>query len=720
MHANLQQLTSEVANTLGGTDCHDLQSLARIHTLLNTLEDQAAAAADASHQPLASAGADLRRLVEKIILNEVEDSETSFRRLQDSFSALRAMVEGLGSMDTALEAPSLVTAPAAASAAATSFAPPPPPPAVAAVVHTLQTIEPEAVIGEMDAPLAMEFVTESMGHLEAAEAALLELENDPTSPEPVGAVFRSFHTIKGVAGFLGLKQIGKLAHAAENLLGLARDGVLTLQGGTIDLTLGALDLMRSLVNDLEAAMCENRAPATDPRIPEMILKLEQCASGTPVAGVAAFQATAAAAARQQDQIVEPSMASTAGRGGEPAAEGGSARESSGDSTVKVSTTRLDSLINMVGELVISQSMVQQDSGILTADNPRLSRNLSHLGKITRELQDLSMSMRMVPIQGVFQKMARLARDTARKAGKEIEFVMVGAETELDRNVVEAVSDPLVHMVRNAVDHGIEPPDVRAEVGKARQGRVELRAYHQAGSIVIQISDDGRGLNLARILEKARAAGIVGPEQELPDQEIAQLIFHAGLSTAEKVTDISGRGVGMDVVKKNIEALRGRVEIATTAGKGSVFTIRLPLTLAMIDGMLVRVGEQRYIIPITTIEQSARPRPEQVSTVQGRGEMCMVRGRLLPVIRLADVFSVPGASGSVTDAIAVTIQDNERRACVAVDELLGQQQVVIKSLGDSFGQIAGISGGAILGDGTVCLIIDPPGLIDLASGCVAAA
>jgi two-component system chemotaxis sensor kinase CheA len=383
--------------------------------------------------------------------------------------------------------------------------------------------------------------------------------------------------------------------------------------------------------------------------------------------------------------------------------------------VKVATDRLDALINTVGELVIAQSMVSQDVVKLASGSQRVMRNASHLSKITRELQDLSMSMRMVPIQGVFQKMARLARDVARKAGKEIDFRMTGGETELDRNVVEAISDPLVHMVRNSIDHGVEPPDVRAAAGKPRAGRVEIKAFHEAGNICIEIVDDGRGLNKKKLIEKATAAGILTPGQELSEQEIFKLIFHAGLSTAEKVTDISGRGVGMDVVRKNIEGLRGRIDIASVEGKGATFSIRLPLTLAVIDGLVVRIGTQRYIIPILSVEQSLRPTAAQISTLQNRGEMCMIRGTVLPLFRLYKLFNVTPKSTDPTQSIVVIVQDNDRRCCLVVDELVGQQQVVIKSLTDSLGSIRGISGGAILGDGSISLILDVPGLTELATG-----
>jgi len=272
----------------------------------------------------------------------------------------------------------------------------------------------------------------------------------------------------------------------------------------------------------------------------------------------------------------------------------------------------------------------------------------------------------------------------------------------------------VHMVRNAADHGLETPDQREQMDKPRAGRIELKAYHHSGNIVIEITDDGRGLNKTKLMKKAVAAGIFAEGEQPAEQEIFKLVFHAGLSTAEKVTDVSGRGVGMDVVKRNVEALRGRIDIASTEGKGATFAIRLPLTLAVIDGLVVKVGAARFIVPILSVEQSLRPKAEQLSSVQGRGEMCMVRDDLLPLYRLHRLLNVTPTNEDPTRALVVIVQDDQRRCCLMVDELLGQQQVVIKSLGDGVGDIRGISGGAILGDGNVSLILDVPSLMDVAS------
>ena len=386
-----------------------------------------------------------------------------------------------------------------------------------------------------------------------------------------------------------------------------------------------------------------------------------------------------------------------------------------ESTVKVTTSRLDGMINMVGELVIAQSMVSQNVAEHSTKDERLSKNLSHLTKITRDLQELSMSMRMVPVQGVFQKMARLVRDLGRKAKKQIEFEIVGAETEIDRNIVEAIADPLVHMVRNSADHGIELPSERTENGKPAAGTIKLSAFHQAGNIVIEITDDGRGLNKEKIREKAITNGLLKEGQEIPDNELFQLIFHAGFSTAEKITDISGRGVGMDVVKKNIEAIRGRIDIASQEGKGSTFTISLPLTLAVIDGQIVTVGDEQYVIPTISIEESLRPTDGQIHTVQGdSGEMMLIRGALLPLVRLHRLFSIEPQHTDPYESIIVVVEDGGQRCCLMVDKLLGQQQVVIKSLGEYFTDVNGVSGGAIMGDGNINLILDVPGVLNYAT------
>ena len=686
------ELSEQLAAAVVGADPADLQGLAQIHSRCQEISAHVqASGAGGPLAPIGEAARSAEQLVTRLILHEFDDAAAVLRSLEQTVTQLQQLVGGISSGQ---DGPEPTIAPVAAPAPQ-----PQAPPSPAAE----QVIAAETTINADDASLVQEFVSEARSHIESAEAAVLTVEERPDDMEAINAIFRSFHTIKGVAGFLNLKQIGSLAHSAESLLDQARKGQLKLSGSAVDLVLASIDLMKELINDLVEAVNAQRAPSPNANLSALLRRLADCAAKKLEVGEQAPPTLGSPTTGSPTPAVTEVVAT-----GEPGSRGGSA-----DATVKVATTRLDSLINMVGELVIAESMVRQDITATLAGNQRLARHASHLGKITRELQELSMSMRMVPIHGVFQKMARVVRDLARRAGKQIEFVTTGGETELDRNVVEAISDPLVHMVRNSVDHGIESPEARAKAGKNPSGRVELKAYHQGGSIVIQIADDGKGLDREKILRKATEAGLVKEGQTLSDQEVFALIFHAGLSTAEKVTEVSGRGVGMDVVRRNIESLRGRVEIASKQGRGSTFTIHLPLTLAVIDGLVARVGSERYILSMTSIEQSLRPRAEQLSSVQGRGELCLVRNQLMPLCRLYRLFGVKPVIEDPTQALVVIVQDNGRRCCLMVDELLGQQQVVIKSLGDGIGTVKGISGGAILGDGNVSLIVDVPGLIDLA-------
>jgi two-component system chemotaxis sensor kinase CheA len=377
--------------------------------------------------------------------------------------------------------------------------------------------------------------------------------------------------------------------------------------------------------------------------------------------------------------------------------------------VKIDTNKLDFLVDMVGELVIAQSMVRHDGHLNTISNPKLQRNLSQLARITGEVQKTTMQMRMVPIGQLFQRSVRLVRDLGRKANKKAELELSGEDTELDRIIVADLADPLMHMIRNSMDHGIETAAERLAVGKSPVAKIELKAYHQAGHIVIEVVDDGRGLNREKILAKARERGLVQEGSQLSDKEVFNLIFEPGFSTAEKITDISGRGVGMDVVRKQLQRMRGRVDIESKAGQGTTFYLKLPLTLAIIDGLVVGVGEERYIMPIYVIHEMFRPNADAVFTVEGRHEMVLVRGALLPVTRLYQHFGVTPRSTDLPQSVVVVAETGDKRVCVMVDELIGKQEVVIKSLGETFKQVTGVAGGAILGDGRVALILDMDGL-----------
>ena len=380
--------------------------------------------------------------------------------------------------------------------------------------------------------------------------------------------------------------------------------------------------------------------------------------------------------------------------------------------VKLETWKLDALVDLVGELVIAQSMVVQDPDVQNLDSRTLARSLRQLSRTTSELQRNAMSLRMVPVRGVFQKMTRLVRDIGAQTGKQVQLVLEGEDTELDRNIVEKLGDPLVHMIRNAVDHGIELPDERAAKGKGSLGTVRLAASHQRGGILIRIQDDGKGLNAEKILAKGIERGLVAEGAEMSESEIYNLIFMPGFSTAEKLTDLSGRGVGMDVVKRNIESLRGKVEIQSVLGQGSTFNILLPLTLAIIDGMLVGVGNERFIIPTISVRESFRPKPGMVSTIHERDAIVSVRGKQTPVLPLGKFLDIPTRAATPEEGIMIVVESGDASRAILVDELIGKQEVVIKSLGETFKDQNLLAGGAVLGDGSVGLILDVDTLVKL--------
>ncbi|HEX4348782.1 MAG TPA: chemotaxis protein CheA, partial [Verrucomicrobiae bacterium] len=345
--------------------------------------------------------------------------------------------------------------------------------------------------------------------------------------------------------------------------------------------------------------------------------------------------------------------------------------------------------------------------------PQAVRNITQLGRITKELQRVSMALRMVPIRGVFQKMSRVVRDIATKQRKKVNFTTIGEETELDRTVVEELNDPLLHMIRNSMDHGIESPEKREAAGKPATGNLTLRAFHQGGNIVVEIEDDGAGLNKEKIFKKAVERGLARADEALTDEEIFHFIFAAGFSTAEKITDLSGRGVGLDVVRRNIERLRGSVEISSQPGLGTKFKISLPLTLAIIDGFIVKVGDERYILPTLSVRESFRPQPGMVSRVQNRAEVVNVRGRIIPLLRLNELFGTSSTSREATEGIVVVVEAGADLRCLLVDGLLHKQEVVIKNLNDMMVHKNHLlAGAAILGDGLVGLILDVNALVHL--------
>ena len=383
-------------------------------------------------------------------------------------------------------------------------------------------------------------------------------------------------------------------------------------------------------------------------------------------------------------------------------------------SIRVDTAKIDKLINLVGELVITQSMLSDlGTRFEMSQIHVLLERMAQLERNTREIQERVMSIRMLPIGTAFSRFPRLVRDLSAKAGKKIQLVLSGEETELDKTVIESIADPLTHLVRNSADHGLEAPEMRLDDNKPEVGTIRLNAFHEGGNICITVEDDGRGLDREKILAKAAKHGLIAENEKLTDDQIWSMIFKPGFSTADKITDISGRGVGMDVVKRNIENLGGTISIKTEKGKGTRFTLKLPLTLAIIEGMAVRVGRETYIVPLLSILESLQPRPESVKTVIGKGELINVRDTYLPIVRLYEVFALQPEHTDPTKGILLILETEGERVVVMVDEILGQQQVVIKSMEQNFRKVEGIAGATILGDGTVGFILDVRGLLEIA-------
>jgi two-component system chemotaxis sensor kinase CheA len=551
---------------------------------------------------------------------------------------------------------------------------------------------------QQDRELVADFIAESREHLARIEARMLEIERDNTDLEPLHGAFRGFHTIKGLAGFLEFPAIQRIAHEVETVLDMARTGRLAVTPEVVDVVLSTADHLGRWLGNLDSALHAGLSPESGehPGLIERIRCVQENVGDNPVPVDVGLSTLARASE------VEPSPPSAAV---EPETPKTALKSTVARATVKVDTRKLDHLVEMVGEMVIAQSLIRHDPTLASLNLPRLSRSLAQLARITDDVQKTAMSMRMMPVGPLFQKMTRVVRDLSRKTGKEAELELFGEETELDRNIVEELADPLMHMLRNAMDHGVEAPEVRQARGKPPVGRLRLRASHHAGHILIEVGDDGGGLDRARILAKARERGIVGPAETPSDGDIDNLIFEPGFSTAREVTNVSGRGVGMDVVRRHVGRLRGRIDIESRPGAGTTFYLKLPLTLAIIEGLVVGVGTERYILPLFAVREMLRPSLQAVFSVQNHVEMALVRGRLLPVIPLDQVFGIRPRARNAAEGLLIVAESEGRPFCVVVDELIGKQEVVIKTLGPLFENVPGIAGGAILGDGRVGLILD---------------
>jgi two-component system, chemotaxis family, sensor kinase CheA len=795
----MKQQIETLSELIVSAEPADLRSIAQMHTIFEEIIESK----DNNFDPVAleasTAAADI---LQQIMMHQVADEAASLQVVADTVTTLQALVNGVQTPQEAeypsslgIESPSSeaedevdtgaeaeveaeVEAQAEAETETTTEANTNPQPEDTTTTTTDETSNEEAAPTESasesapeataeepvdmtgiqltgDQELVGEFVDEAMEHLEAADVSLLTIESNPHDEDAINSIFRAFHTIKGVAGFLDLGDIQSLAHEAEFLLDKARQKELELTNFVLDVTFDSIDALKQLtgfvrnavengtlierlpgqaklITRIKAALAGEADPSSDSTEPLPTAEPDQAIGSILVDAEMADADDVETVLDKQEEIrkttpkigqllVENKVASpknvahalrsqktAQGEDGATNAAAGKLKE-----TVRVDSERLDALVDTIGEIVIAEAMVTQAPEIVAVDSDRVVRLLSHLNKITRELQEMAASLRLVPVRSTFQRMARLVRDVAKKLNKKVNFVTKGEETELDKAIVDQIGDPLVHMVRNSVDHGVESTEDRIAAGKPENGTVELRAFHKGGEIYIEIEDDGAGLDKDRILKKAIKNGLVQESDTLTDNEIYNLVFEPGFSMAAAITDVSGRGVGMDVVKRNIQAMRGHVDIKSELGKGTVFSIRLPLTLAIIEGMVVRTGDCRYIMPLLSITRMLRPEEHAIPTVFGQAEMLQTSEGLIPLYRLHQIFDIDGAETDASKAAVVVVEYEGKRVGLLIDELLGQQQIVIKSLGTALKDAVGLAGGAIMPDGLVGLILDIDGLVRLA-------
>ncbi len=697
---------------------------------LNDLDDLIKEAQALNIAQLKRVAVGLGSLLEKIVLDDIADKEAGFNVFRKGITVMQDIGDSFkntggyeGDIESFLKSIVALTGDRIVED-------------VAGISQEQKEPQQSDLVEVEDESLLRDFIVEGLEYIDAIEVNILNLEQDSENKDYINAIFRPFHSIKGVAGFLNLEQIRDLAHDLETLLGRVRDGELPVTSPLIDIILDGADALKVMIvklkDDLEGRPGDPLKidlPALRMRI-KSVEKGTMDTGGTRKLGEILIEDGVVAEKTLKEGLEAAKHSIPPRKVGEALIADGKvtpkqvsqalrkqANQAADTATIRVNIRKLDDLIDMVGELVITQSMIRQNSIIQSNGDRKLLKDIAQLSGITSELQRTSTRLRMVPIRQSFQRMTRLVRDLSRDAGKLVGVVMEGEDTEIDRNMVDEVYNPLVHMIRNAVDHGIELPEERVKLGKPEKGTIRLRACHKSGNIVIEISDDGAGLDRDRILEKAVENGVVDGSYNLSDQDIYRLIFHPGLSTAGKVTDVSGRGVGMDVVKQAVEKLRGKVEIDSVYGEGTTLATIFPLTMAIIDGMIVRVGDEKFIIPITAIRQLLRPARESYNNVVGKGEMINVMGNLVPLIRLHELFGLTSEHEVPPwEAIAVVVEGENRSKCLLVDEIIGEEEVVIKSLGEGLKNVRGISGGAILGDGNVGLILDTEGVFEL-SECV---
>ncbi len=564
-----------------------------------------------------------------------------------------------------------------------------------------------------------QYLAETDELLDSLEQELLEIEKNPGNVELADNAFRSLHTLKGNAGFLDYTDIVTITHISENFLEFVRSGELEPSHSQISILLEIPDKIRNALQNLSS----NKKPVIE-NLNDFITLMTNSFNGheeeKPLESPQ--QKIDLDGLLPQKEKIEPQEAKTSPVRSkpeeipkkEPVKKAVVSKKSVSNEFIRVDVNKLNELMDLVGEIVIAESMVSQHPDIIEKDLPGFEKSAMHLQKNIRYLQEISTSMRMVPISGLFRKMIRLVRDLANKSGKRVELSIIGGETEVDRSVIEHISDPLVHIIRNSVDHGLESSDERKQAGKDPVGNVFLEAKRVGGEIWIVIQDDGKGLNREKIIAKAIEKGIItGTGEELTDHQVYNMIFAPGFSTADKITDISGRGVGLDVVVRNLESIRGRVEVTSKMGEGSTFSLRIPLTTAIVEGMLLRVGHAVYAIPTLDIRESLKIQQSSVTNLLDGHEVVKIRDELLPVLRIHELHDIYDAKTDLNEGLIIVATKGGKSVCLFVDEIVEQKQLVIKSLPPYMGDVKGVTGCTILGDGNICLILDVANIIKLA-------
>jgi two-component system, chemotaxis family, sensor kinase CheA len=533
------------------------------------------------------------------------------------------------------------------------------------------------------------FFAEANSHVQSVEQQLIALENSPNDKNSVDEVFRAMHSLKGIAGFLGLKPLSEIAHEAETVMNRIRSTGNPITVVECDCILNVVDVVRAILSKI--LIHSNSPEQSFPELPvnfgAVLERLKELASQSNVTDT------------RPTRILEidadsPMVEQRAGR-----------RAMDGEGLVRVKVDKLDGLFDLIGRLVVTVSQIKDDPSQVLIDNSWMRANLEELDRISRDLQSVTMSLRMTPLRETFNRMKRMVRDLSRTLDKPVDFQIFGESTEMDKGVIEAIIDPLTHLLRNAMDHGLETASQRLAAGKSELATIKLSAKYVGSHALIEVTDDGRGLDSDAIFRKGREKKLI-PSGETPSLgRIHNLIFEPGFSTAEKITELSGRGVGLDVVKRNIHALGGRVSVSSEKGKGSTFTLSLPLTLAIIDGLVVRIGNHRFILPLSSVIECIRPEASQIIKVQQRGEMIQLHDDHVPLVRLNEYLHLNVGETDPCKAILAIVDCQPQRYALLVDELIGQQQIVMKGLGDRLQAVRGVTGGAILGDGSIGLILD---------------